>query len=65
MGLWANSIDYQKTFYHVAILTFVHLLISFIAIHQWLLHQLNIKDAFLHGILDGKVNIEQPPNFIA
>jgi len=48
----------------VAKLTFVCLLISFLAIHHSLLHQLDIKNVFLHGILDEETYIEQPLGFV-
>ena len=59
------SIDYQETFSPVAKLTFVRLLISFVAIHHWSLRQLDIKNAFLHGIPDEDVYMEQPLGFVA
>ena len=32
---------------------------------QWPLHQLDIKNAFMHGELDEKIYMEQPPEFVA
>ncbi|XP_019184263.1 PREDICTED: uncharacterized protein LOC109179154 [Ipomoea nil] len=46
-------------------LTSVRLLISMAAIHDWPLHQLGIKNAFLHGDLHEEVYMEQPPGFVA
>ena len=51
------SIDYQKTS-PVAKLTSIHVLIWFAATHHWLFHQLEIKNAFFHDILDEEVYME-------
>lgn len=58
-------VDYTDTFSLVAKLTYVQLLISMVAIHDWPLHQLDIKNAFLHGDLQEKVYMEQPLSFVA
>ena len=58
-------VDYSDTFLPVAKLTSVPLFISMAATHNWPLHQLNIENAFLHGNLQEKVYMEQPPGFVA
>jgi len=58
------SIDYQEIFFFVAKLTSDRLLISLPATHQWPLHQLDYKNAFLHGNLDEEVYLEQPENHL-
>ena len=57
--------DYFDTFSLVAKLTSIRLFISMAAIHAWDLHQLDIKNAFLHGDLVEEVYMEQPPGFVA
>ena len=58
------GVDYFDTFSPVAKLTFVHLFIS-LAAHDWDLHQLDIKNVFLHEDLQEEVYIEQPLGFVA
>ncbi|CAM8896855.1 unnamed protein product [Rhodiola kirilowii] len=59
------GIDYFDTFSPVAKLTSIKLLISLAASHHWPLHQLDIKNAFLHGDLQEPIYMEQPPGFVA
>ncbi|RDX82399.1 hypothetical protein CR513_36824, partial [Mucuna pruriens] len=41
------------------------LLLAMATIRHWPLHQLDIKNAFLHGDLDEEIYMEQPPGFVA
>ena len=59
------EVDYSNTFSPVAKLTSVRLFISIVAPQQWMIHQLDIKNAFLHGDLEEEVYLEQPPGFVA
>ncbi|KAL0558993.1 hypothetical protein IC582_003582 [Cucumis melo] len=56
------GIDYSDTFSLVVKLTSIRLFLSMAATHNWSLHQLNIKNVFLHGDLQEKVYLEQPPS---
>ena len=56
-------IDYLDTFSPVAKLTSIRLFISMAAMYDWPLHQLDIKNAFLHGDLQEEVYMEQSPEF--
>ena len=59
------GVDYSDTFSLVAKMTSVRLFISLAATHNWDLHRLDIKNAFLHGDLQEEVYMEQPPGFVA
>ena len=58
------GVDYFVTFSHVAKMTFVLFFISLTATYHWDLHQLDIKNVFLHGDLQ-EVYMEKPPRFVA
>jgi hypothetical protein len=57
--------DFGATFAPVAKLTSVRLLVSLAASHSWLLHQLDVKNAFLHGNLLETIYMDPPPGFRA
>ena len=59
------GVYYSNTFSLVAKMTYVQLFISLAATHNWDLHQLDIKNVFLHGNLQEEVYMEQPPRFVA
>ena len=56
--------DYSDTFSPVAKMTYVRLFISLTATYNWDLHQLDIKNVFLHDDLQEEVYMEQPPWFV-
>jgi hypothetical protein len=43
----------------------VRLLISLAAHHSWKIYQLDVKSAFLYGVLEEEVYVEQPEGFIS
>ena len=59
------GVDYSDTFSSIAKMTYVQLFISMVAIYNWDLHQLDIKNAFFHDDLQEEVYMEQPPEFVA
>lgn len=59
------GIGYSKTFSPIAKITHVHLLIPLAATHNWTLHHLEVKNAFLRRDLEEEAYMEQPLEFVA
>ena len=57
------GLDYTETFSPVAKLNSIRIIISLAANHDWPLHQLDVKNTFLHGDLNEMVYMAQPLGF--
>ncbi|RDX80760.1 hypothetical protein CR513_38653, partial [Mucuna pruriens] len=53
-------VDYNETFAPVTLLNTIKALIAFIAQKGWSIYQLDIKSAFLCGVLEEKIYVDQP-----
>ncbi|PHT43380.1 hypothetical protein CQW23_17405 [Capsicum baccatum] len=62
--LQRSGVDYGETYSPVAKNTTVRIILSLAASFDWLLRQLNINNAFLHGTLTEEVYISQPTEFV-
>jgi hypothetical protein len=58
-----EGIDYEETFVPVARYTSIRTIIALATKMKWKLHQMNIKTAFLNGVIKEEVYIEQPQGF--
>jgi hypothetical protein len=59
-----EGIDYDERFAPVAKMSTFRTLISYALNFGWSLHQLDVKNTFLHVYLEEEVYIEIPPRFV-
>ncbi|GJZ35330.1 zinc finger, CCHC-type containing protein [Tanacetum coccineum] len=59
-----EGIDYFDTYATVAHITTIRLLLALAAIQNLVIHQMDVKTAFLNGDLDEEVYMKQPEGFV-
>nr|GEV52954.1 reverse transcriptase [Tanacetum cinerariifolium] len=60
-----HGIDYEEVFAPVARLETIRMIIAIVAQHKWKIYQMDVKSAFLNGLLEEEVNVEQPKGYVA
>nr|GEZ20804.1 reverse transcriptase [Tanacetum cinerariifolium] len=60
-----HGIDYEEVFALVAHLKTIRMMIAIAAQHKWKIYQMDVKSAFLNGLLEKEVYVEQPEGYVA
>ena len=58
-----HGLDFEDTFSPVVRHATIWIILSIAVTSGWPLHQLDVKNAFLHGHLSEEVYMEQPPGY--
>jgi hypothetical protein len=58
-----EGINYDETFAPVARLEAIRIILAFSVANGFKLHQMDVKSAFLNGVLEEEVYVRQPPGF--
>ena len=58
-----QGIDYEENFAPVARYTSIRLVLALAAVMKWKIHQMDVKTAFLNGVVEEEVYVEQTLSF--
>ena len=58
-----EGIDYEETFALVSRYTSIRSVLAFVAVMKWKIHQMDVKTAFLNGVVEEEVYMEQTVGF--
>jgi hypothetical protein len=58
-----EGLDFGETFASVARLEAIRILLAFAASKGFKLYQMNVKSAFLNGVIQEEVFVRKPPGF--
>ncbi|GJY66941.1 putative ribonuclease H-like domain-containing protein [Tanacetum coccineum] len=59
-----EGIDYDEVFAPVARIEAIRLFLAFASYKEFLVYQMDVKSAFLYGIIEEEVYVHQPPGFV-
>ena len=58
-----EGIDYEETCAPIARYTSIRSVLALAAVMKWKIHQMDVKTAFLNGVVEEEVYVEQPLSF--
>nr|GEZ01045.1 hypothetical protein [Tanacetum cinerariifolium] len=59
-----EGIDYNEDFAPVARIEAIRIFLAFASYMRFIVYQMDVKSAFLYGIIDEEVYVSQPPGFV-
>ena len=59
-----NDVDYFDTFSPMIRITSIRVLIALASIHNLVIHQMDVKTAFLNGDLEEEIYMDQPEGYV-
>ena len=58
-----QGIDYEETFAPVSKYNYIRSVLALAVVMKWKIHQMDVKTAFLNGVVEEEVYVEQPLGF--
>ena len=59
-----ENIDFFDTYSPVTRITSIRVLFAIVAIHVFVIHQMDVKTTFLNGVLEEEIYMDQPEGFV-